>query len=218
MQRDPIGYGLRQKFIAKEQVGQLLALVPLMSGEAGTRRLLDLDWCQELALSQPFVQLAEELIGPGAAPRRAILFDKTPGVNWNLGWHQDTKIPVRSIRKDLPGFSAWSEKEGVVHVLPPLEVLERCVALRLHLDDCSAANGALKVVPGSHLKGVRPDIDQSELESQIILEAEAGDLIWMRPLVFHASSKAESPNHRRVIHIEYSSAILPEGLEWAWPI
>ncbi len=196
---------------------RLLALLPEMSGEAGTRRLLDHEWCQELALSQSFVQLAEELIGPGAAPRRAILFDKTAGVNWNLGWHQDTKIPVRSIRKELPGFNAWSEKEGVVHVLPPLEVLEKCVALRLHLDDCSASNGALKVIPGSHIKGVRPDIDQSELESQTILEAEAGDLIWMRPLVFHASSKAESPNHRRVIHIEYSSANLPEGLQWAWP-
>jgi ectoine hydroxylase-related dioxygenase (phytanoyl-CoA dioxygenase family) len=195
---------------------RLLALLPEMSGEAGTRRLLDHDWCQELALSQSFVQLAEELIGPGATPRRAILFDKTPGVNWNLGWHQDTKIPVRSIRKELPGFSAWSEKEGVVHVLPPLEVLEKCVALRLHLDDCSASNGALKVIPGSHLKGARQDLDKSELESQTILEAEAGDLIWMRPLVFHASSKAESPNHRRVIQIEYSSATLPEGLQWAW--
>lgn len=218
MQQDPVGYGLRQRLVTSEEVDRLIGLVPQLTGEAGTRRLLDLDWCQELALSQPFVQLAEELIGPGAAPRRAILFDKTPGVNWNLGWHQDTKIPVRSIRKDLVGFSAWSEKEGVVHVLPPLDVLKQCVALRLHLDDCSAANGALKVIPGSHLKGVRPDIDQSELESPTTLEAEAGDLIWMRPLVFHASSKAESPKHRRVIHIEYSSAKLPEGLEWAWQI
>jgi hypothetical protein len=218
VQRDPVGYGLQNGFVSRERVLRLLALLPEMSGEAGTRRLLDHEWCQELALSQSFVQLAEELIGPGATPRRAILFDKTPGVNWNLGWHQDTKIPVRSIRKELPGFSAWSEKEGVVHVLPPLEVLEKCVGLRLHLDDCFVSNGALKVIPGSHFKGVRPDIDQSELESQTILEAEAGDLIWMRPLVFHASSKAESPNHRRVIHIEYSSANLPEGLQWAWPI
>lgn len=193
-----------------------MSLLPDVSGEAGTRRLLDHDWCQDLALSQPFVGLAEQLVGPGAAPRRAILFDKTPGVNWNLGWHQDTKIPVRSVCRELEGYSAWSEKEGVVHVLPPPQVLEKCVALRLHLDDCSAANGALKVIPGSHLNGVRSDVNKAELKEQVTLEAMAGDLIWMRPLVLHASSKSESPHHRRVIHIEYSSATLPQGLEWAW--
>lgn len=218
MRQDPVGYGVVKGLISHEKVSQLVDLLPKMSGEAGTRRLLDLGWCQELALRKPFVDLAEELIGEGAAPRRAILFDKTPGVNWNLGWHQDTKIPVRSVRKELEGFSAWSEKEGVVHVLPPLEVLEKCVALRLHLDDCSAANGALRVIPGSHLRGVRADLEADDLHYQMTLEAEAGDLIWMRPLVFHASSKAESPLHRRVIHIEYSSAKLPEGLEWAWQL
>jgi len=36
----------------------------------------------------------------------------------------------------------------------------------------------------------------------------------MCPLILHASSKAVSPSHRRVIHIEYAGAELPGGLEW----
>jgi len=32
--------------------------------------------------------------------------------------------------------------------------------------------------------------------------------------VLHASSPAKSPSHRRVIHIEYASGTLPEGLRW----
>ena len=36
----------------------------------------------------------------------------------------------------------------------------------------------------------------------------------MRPLVLHASAAAQSPSHRRVIHIEYASEDLPNGLQW----
>jgi hypothetical protein len=36
----------------------------------------------------------------------------------------------------------------------------------------------------------------------------------MCPLILHASSKAASPSHRRVIHIEFASLELPGGLHW----
>jgi hypothetical protein len=36
----------------------------------------------------------------------------------------------------------------------------------------------------------------------------------MRPLLLHASSPSQSPNHRHVIHIEYAGKCLPQGLEW----
>ncbi len=34
-----------------------------------------------------------------------------------------------------------------------VEVLEQLVALRLHIDECGPEDGALKVIPGSHLNG-----------------------------------------------------------------
>jgi hypothetical protein len=44
----------------------------------------------------------------------------------------------------------------------------------------------------------------------------AGGVVAMRPLLLHASSKAESDRPRRVIHIEYAdSADMGDGLELA---
>ena len=85
-------------------------------------------------------------------PVRALFFDKTPDANWGVAWHQDLSIAVVD-RSETPGFSGWSVKEGVVHVQPPPPILEGMVTLRLHLDDCTAENGALKVIPGSHRQG-----------------------------------------------------------------
>jgi hypothetical protein len=36
----------------------------------------------------------------------------------------------------------------------------------------------------------------------------------MRPLLLHASSPSINPQHRRVIHIEYTGVDLPHELEW----
>jgi len=43
-------------------------------------------------------------------------------------------IAVRE-RREAEGFGPWSEKEGVPHVQPPAEILEKMVAIRVHLDD-----------------------------------------------------------------------------------
>ena len=36
----------------------------------------------------------------------------------------------------------------------------------------------------------------------------------MRPLLLHASSPSSSPEHRRVIHLDFASEDLPGGLMW----
>ncbi len=41
-----------------------------------------------------------------------------------------------------------------------------------------------------------------------------GEAFLMRPLVVHSSSAGTNPKHRRVIHIEFSAEVLPDGLEW----
>jgi hypothetical protein len=90
-------------------------------------------------------------------------------------------------------------------------------AVRVHLDDCGPLDGPLRVIPGSHLQG-RLSADQTagfrQRVSEEVCVARAGDALLMRPLLLHASSAAERPSRRRVIHIECASTELPRALEW----
>lgn len=91
------------------------------------------------------------------------------------------------------------------------------LAIRIHLDDATQNHGALRVITGSHRFGRMSD---EQIQSMVaateahVCEVRAGDVMIMRPLLLHASSRCESPGHRRVIHIEYAAFDLPDGLEW----
>jgi len=156
------------------------------------------------------------LIGDRARPVKLTIFDKSPTANWVVPWHQDVTIAVRE-RREAEGFGPWSEKEGVPHVQPPAEILKQMVAIRVHLDDTPASNGALRVVPGSHRHGKLDDSARALRDElgERVCEVQAGDAHAMSPLLLRASSKAERPTRRRVIHLEFASVELPGGLDWA---
>lgn len=160
--------------------------------------------------------LAEEALGGTARAVRGILFDKTPDANWLVPWHQDLTICVRQ-RREVPDFGPWTLKAGVHHVQPPVSYLEKMLAIRIHLDDCGEHDGPLKVIPGSHRLGRLSAQQIAEIVSgspAVACTAGCGSALLMKPLLLHASSAAERPSHRRVIHIEFASAGLPSGLEW----
>ena len=172
----------------------------------------------ELAVSDPALGLARALIGGRARPVKATLFDKPAGANWTLPWHQDLTVALKGVA-EAPGFSRWSLKSGVAHAEAPLGLLKRMVALRIHLDDCDASNGPLLVVPGSHRRGKLAAAARRDLPAKAgvrLCAAEAGDVLAMHPLLLHRSGPAEDPHHRRVIHLEYAAAALPEGLAWRY--
>lgn len=165
-------------------------------------------------------ELVMYLLGPDAFVVRAIYFDKLPGANWKVAWHQDQAIAVKG-RADLAGYGPWSVKQGVQHVEPPASVLEKMLSLRIHLDDCGADNGPLRVAPGSHRFGRLANTDAERVRQsrdEVICTAGAGDAVLMRPLLLHASSQSESPGHRRVLHFEFASQSLPQAIEWAGPL
>lgn len=169
-----------------------------------------------LASSPQCLSLAQEILGPAARAVKATLFDKTPEGNWKVPPHQDVTITVQE-RIETPGYSPWTLKAGVYNVQPPVEVLERMVAFRIHLDDCGPDNGALKIWPGSHFHGRLRDDGISDWigsHSSVVCPVSSGGLMVMRPLLIHASSKATVPTHRRVIQIEYAADDLPGGLRW----
>lgn len=165
-------------------------------------------------------ELVEPVLGGGAFAVRGLLFDKTPDANWTVPWHQDRSIAVRE-RRDAEGFGPWSTKAGVTHVQPPVEVLRQMLTLRLSLDACGDDNGPLRVIRGTHERL----LDMSEVDQrvdaidQLACTTPAGGAVLMRPLALHASSPAQSPSRRRVLHIEYAAAslaTLPGGLAWAF--
>ena len=153
---------------------------------------------------------------PGATPHlvKAIYFDKPAGSNWLVAWHQDVMVGVNE-RRDLPGYGPWSQKNGDTTVLPPREGLENIITLRLHLDDCDATNGALRVVAGSHRHGVipAPDLPSYTAHAQTCA-VPAGGVMLMQPLTLHASQRSTSARPRRVIHLEFATTELPAGLQW----
>lgn len=169
-----------------------------------------------LARSEAVRRLAEAVLGPGCFAVRGLFFDKTPGANWKVAWHQDLTIAVRA-RRDVAGFGPWSEKAGVAHVQPPAGLLARMLTLRLHLDACGPENGPLRVVPGSHAAGRLDAEGIAEWRgrhAERVLAVGRGGAVAMRPLVLHASSPSERPRHRRVVHLEFAAEELPGGLEW----
>jgi ectoine hydroxylase-related dioxygenase (phytanoyl-CoA dioxygenase family) len=168
------------------------------------------------ATRSPLAAIARACLGARCFPVRALYFDKTTVANWKVTWHQDLTIAVER-RKEAPGFGPWSEKNGIVHVQPPTHVLERMIAARLHLDDCGETNGPLRVIPGSHKAGrlsTRDVVAWRDRAPEVVCTARRGDVLLMRPLLLHASSPATTPEHRRVLHVEFASEALPGGLEW----
>jgi ectoine hydroxylase-related dioxygenase (phytanoyl-CoA dioxygenase family) len=186
-------------------------------GRGGVRNLLDTAAAvRELARAPAVRGVAEAVLGPSCFAVRALLFDKTPDANWKVVWHQDLTIAVRA-RASVPGFGPWSEKAGVPHVQPPPQVLERMLAVRVHLDDCGSANGPVRVLPGSHRVGrLSPAAIDEWRASTAAVEclADRGAILAFRPLILHASSPATAPAHRRVVHIEFAADELPEPLVW----
>jgi len=186
------------------------------TSRGGTRHLLDIPAVQELARSKPVRAIAQSALGKDCFAVRGILFDKTPTANWKVAWHQDLTIAVRE-RRELRGFGPWSVKEGVPHVQPPMMVLERMVAVRIHLDECGPENGPVRVIPGSHkfgrLPGAAIDVWKEE-HTAIDCTVPRGGILAFFPLLLHSSSPSILPEHRRVIHLEFAAADLPGGLEW----
>lgn len=171
----------------------------------------------KLVNSNKFIELASTLLGSEPNIVRVIYFDKTPDKNWLVTWHQDRTVALNE-KTELTGWGPWSVKDNTHHVQPPLEVLNKMVTFRLHLDKTDEYNGCLKVIPKSHELGILTQKEVTEVvnsQKSYLCKAKEGDLLLMKPHILHSSSKSTKPFHRRVIHVEYSNYKLPENLSWA---
>jgi ectoine hydroxylase-related dioxygenase (phytanoyl-CoA dioxygenase family) len=171
-----------------------------------------------LARDSRLLSLASDFVGQSAVPFRATLFEKSGQRNWLIAWHQDTGLPLAQRNGD-PEWGPWTLKHGQLHAIAPAWALEHVIALRLHLDDSTSANGPLRVIPNSHTSGVlpAPAIAERAANGPIVeCSVPAGGVVAMRPLLVHASSKSLTEAPRRVLHLEYADSLqLAPGIDLA---
>ena len=160
--------------------------------------------------------IAASHLNSGCRPVRAILFDKSAGNNWALGWHQDRTIAVQQ-KVEFDGFSSWNVKSGMAHVEPPFAIIENLITLRIHLDPVPMTNAPLLIAPGSHHFGRIVDAEIEGVVSRcgiMACVAERGDVWAYSTPILHASAASFDSKRRRVLQVDYSSEDLPGDLQW----
>lgn len=225
-QLDANGYAVTQPILTDVTIEALLACIERADQHhAAFRKTDDLFAIRQFFKQVPgaltalfdeaLISFVDALLGKEYRMVKCIYFDKPAASNWFVAYHQDLTIAVAA-RKDVAGFGPWTVKQEQYAVQPPLPVLEDMVTLRIHLDETNAGNGALKVIPASHRKGIyRPETIDWDKEQEDICNVPKGGIMLMKPLLLHASGRTTNNRPRRVVHIEFSSMQLPDGLEWA---
>ena len=169
----------------------------------------------ELIFNSKLNSIISNLFGNDYFVVKSIYFDKPESSNWFVSYHQDLTISVDK-KLDVKGFGPWTTKQNQFAVQPPLHILQDNFTVRIHLDDTNEENGALKVIPGSHLKSIyRPETIDWMLETEAICNVQKGGIMLMKPLLLHSSGRTINNKKRRVIHLEFSRSLLPNSLQWS---
>ncbi|MCH2194488.1 MAG: phytanoyl-CoA dioxygenase family protein [Kordia sp.] len=169
---------------------------------------------KSLVFTENLQTLLASLFNESCFLTKAIYFDKPSESNWFVAYHQDLSISVDR-KEEVSDYQNWTFKKGQYGVQPPLDILEDIVTIRIHLDTTERENGALKVIPKSHSKGIyRPETIDWTIETEHIYEVKKGGIMLMKPLTLHASNRTTNGKQRRVLHLEFSSKQLAESLQW----
>lgn len=81
------------------------------------------------------------------------------------------------------------------------------------LDDFTEANGATRVVPGSHLHAARPD--DAELERRAIqVTGTAGDVLLFDSNLWHAAAPNRTDRSRRALTLTFTRPFMKQQLDY----
>lgn len=213
-----LGFKIENTVFSREECQHFLeSLQQDCSFQAGTRNLMSHSTVVAIALDSRMMRIASSFLELSVTPFRATLFEKSAKTNWLVSWHQDTALPLMK-RNSSSEWEAWSEKAGILYAQAPFWALKRVVALRLHLDNTTQENGALRVIPSSHESGVLSHEaigEMTKMGKAVTCEVEQGGVMAMSPLLIHASSKMTVDRPRRVLHIEYADSLELNGIQLA---
>ncbi|WP_338876820.1 phytanoyl-CoA dioxygenase family protein [Spirosoma sp. SC4-14] len=220
------GFSIIDNIFSADEVHTILTTINNADSNKGTFRkttdlfairqfLKEVPETFDLIFTDKLKSVIRQVMGNNYFVVKSIYFDKPETSNWYVSYHQDLTISVDKKHK-LDNFGPWTTKQNQVAVQPPTDLLENITTIRIHLDDTDENNGALKVVPASHLKQIyRPETINWDIETEITCAVKQGGLMLMKPLTLHSSSRTTNRKKRRVIHIEFSNKELPIELKWA---
>ncbi|EHQ28167.1 phytanoyl-CoA dioxygenase family protein [Mucilaginibacter paludis] len=223
---DELGFTIIDDVYTDAEVDQLLNTINATPVNGATFRktkdlfairqfLKEVPDAEGLIFNHRLTGVIQQLFGSGFFVTKSIYFDKPAQSNWFVAYHQDLTISVDQ-KTEIDGYGPWTVKQNQFAVQPPVKVLENSFTIRIHLDDTDQNNGALKVVPGSNLKGIyRPETINWQTETETICNVKKGGIMIMRPLLLHTSNRSTNQQPRRVIHIEFSNSELPPTIKWS---
>jgi len=164
-----------------------------------------------LFLSQPLVDIAEQILGPDVALFTSYIISKRPKDGLAVNWHQD----------------------GAYFPITPMETF----TLWLAVDDSDQENGCMKVIPGSHRKRnlLRHQVDlqsnttlplslsKIDLTKSVDVELKAGEFSVHDVYLWHGSNVNHSSRRRCGITLKYiptyvkidRSFVAPTGFDWS---
>jgi hypothetical protein len=223
---DDRGFAFRRQALDAGQLDKLFVILCPATEPSGIRRraggtyaarnvLWEIPGLAAALTSVGLDAIAAQALGKPPFPINATYFDKNADANWKVPPHQDLMMPVERQVAEA-GFCGWSTKLGVLYVEPSAEILSSLIALRVHFDPAPASNGALAVAPGSHRRGKLRDAEVVAIAPSefTTCDAAAGDVLLMRPLLVHRSAPAQSPSHRRILHVVYATEHPGGELRW----
>lgn len=219
------GYSILTNLYSNSEISQILSCIKNVAQNGNSfvktkdlfaiRQLIkNVPELTDVLFSTKLTELLADLSESKYFLTKAIYFDKPSESNWFVAYHQDLSISVDK-KSDVKNYLNWTFKKGQYGVQPPLKILQDTLTIRIHLDKTDKNNGALKVIPKSHLKGiVRNDSKDWNIENECTCEIEKGGAMLMKPLTLHASNRTTNGKKRRVIHLEFNTHNLNEPLSW----
>lgn len=220
------GFTIIESVFSDDHIAAMLHIIETADASGSTFRksadlfairqfLKELPEANEVIFNERFSQIIRQLFGKDYFVVKSIYFDKPEQSNWFVAYHQDLTISVDR-KETVDGYQNWTVKQGQFAVQPPLDLLKKIYTIRIHLDHTDENNGALKVIPGSQLKGIyKPEDINWSVEKEAICTVPAGGIMIMKPLLLHSSGRTINNSKRRVIHIEFCNEELPEQFNWA---
>ncbi len=160
----------------------------------GIRKVSELvendDLFRKLGMNENIVGIIEQILGPDIKMFRNALLMKPPEVGSQKGMHQDSPY--------------W-----------PIEPMELC-SCWFALDDATAENGCMGVLPGWHKKGPQPHVgitndfvireDCYDFDEMVLAPVRAGGGVFFHSLAPHYTAPNRSDKWRRAIALSYMSA------------
>ena len=140
--------------------------------------------------------IMQSIFGPDFLPCSFNMVFKAPGYGPRVPWHRD------------PAYCR----------------LDHGINVGIYLDDATAENGMLSVVPGSHKKNSKFELEEEidahgfDISGAIPVRAKAGDLVIHNENVLHGSRTVRSSQQRRIIYYGARSIReqLARGLDVNW--